>query len=108
MLDITLGDCKPENFIISTDDKIYVLDLEQGERKGDIAWDIAEYCYFSGHYGNTLTTGLQQFIKSFIEGYTQIGNRETLRKAAQFSYGRVFIGWTPLPVIQGIACLLKA
>lgn len=107
MLEVTLGDCKPENFIISTNDKIYVLDLEQGERKGDAAWDIAEYCYFSGHYGNTLTTGLQQFIKNFIEGYTQIGNRETLRKAGQFSYGRVFIGWSPLPIIQGIGHLLK-
>lgn len=106
-LDITLGDCKPENFIVSKG-MVYVLDLEQSERKGDRAWDVAEFCYYSGHYGSALTGGLQQFIKSFIEGYAQEGDRKILRKASELGYGRVFFVWTPMSVIQGIANLLKA
>ena len=107
-LDVTLGDCKPENFIIASNGKIYVLDLEQGERRGDKAWDIAEFCYFSGHYGNTLTTGLQQFIKCFTEGYAQRGDKNILRKAAELGYGRVFIAWTPMPIIKGISDILRS
>lgn len=106
-LDVTLGDCKPENFIVSKG-MVYVLDLEQSERKGDRAWDVAEFCYYSGHYGSALTGGLQQFIKSFIEGYAQEGDRKILRKASELGYGRVFFVWTPMSVIQGIANLLKA
>lgn len=107
-LDVTLGDCKPENFVISNSGKIYALDLEQGERKGDKAWDVAEFCYFSGHYGSTLSVGLQQFIKCFIEGYIQRGDRSILRKAAELGYGRVFLAWTPMPIIKGISDILRS
>ncbi|MDQ1280895.1 MAG: Polbeta protein [Thermoproteota archaeon] len=106
-LDVTLGDCKPENFIVSNG-KVYVLDLEQSERKGDKVWDVAEFCYYSGHYGSILSGGLQQFIQSFIEGYAQEGDKKILRKASQLGYGRVFFVWTPMSIIQGIASILKA
>lgn len=106
-LDVTLGDCKPENFIVSKG-IVYVLDLEQSERKGDKVWDIAEFCYYSGHYGSILSGGLQQFIKSFIEGYSQEGDKKILRKASQLGYGRVFFVWTSMSIIQGIASILKA
>jgi tRNA A-37 threonylcarbamoyl transferase component Bud32 len=106
-LDIALGDCKPGNFIIHNNDKIYVIDLEQGERHGNKIWDVAEFCYFSGHYGNTLNEGLEQFISSFIKGYIQMGNKEILSKAAELGYERVFFTWTPIPIIHGISNLLK-
>lgn len=106
-LGITMGDCKPENFIAGEGGKIYVLDLEQGERHGDKVWDVAEFLYFSGHYGTSLTTGLQQFVKDFVAGYSSIGETEVLREAAGIRYTKVFLAWTTMPVIQGISTILK-
>jgi tRNA A-37 threonylcarbamoyl transferase component Bud32/predicted nucleotidyltransferase len=107
-LHVVIGDCKPENFIIGKNGQIYVLDLEQGERRGDPTWDVAEFLYFSGHFGSKFTNGLRDFVLNFVEGYCQIGDRTILRRAAGFRYSRVFLGWTHLPIIQAIASILKA
>ena len=107
-LNVVIGDCKPENFIIGKNGQIYVLDLEQGERRGDPTWDVAEFLYFSGHFGSKFTNGLRDFVLNFVEGYCQIGDRTILRRAAGFRYSRVFLGWTHLPIIQAIASILKA
>ncbi|MCJ7636606.1 MAG: hypothetical protein MUO21_03880, partial [Nitrososphaeraceae archaeon] len=106
-LNITLGDCKPENFIIDKGGKIYVLDLEQGERHGDKVWDVAEFLYFSGHYVTALTIGLQQFVKDFVAGYSSAGQIEVLREAAGIRYTKVFLAWTTMPIMQGISTILK-
>jgi tRNA A-37 threonylcarbamoyl transferase component Bud32/predicted nucleotidyltransferase len=107
-LHVVIGDCKPENFIIGNNGHIHVLDLEQGERRGDPTWDVAEFLYFSGHFGSKFTDGLRDFVLNFVEGYCQIGDRNVLRRAAGFRYSRVFLGWTYLPIIQAIASILKA
>jgi len=106
-LNITLGDCKPENFIIGKDGRLYVLDLEQGERFGDKKWDVAEFLYFSGHFGLTLTGGFQQFVREFIKGYSTVGEKQVLIKAAGFHYTRIFLAWTSLPIIRGISKMLR-
>jgi tRNA A-37 threonylcarbamoyl transferase component Bud32 len=106
-INITLGDCKPENFIINEDGDLYVLDLEQGERFGDKKWDIAEFLYFSGHFGTTFTGGFQQFVREFIKGYSTVGKKQTLIKAAEFHYTRTFLAWTPLSIIRGISKMLR-
>ena len=108
LLHVVIGDCKPENFIIGKKGQIYVLDLEQGERRGDPTWDVAEFLYFSGHFGSKFTNSLRDFVLNFVEGYCQIGDRTILRRAAGFRYSRVFLGWTHLPIIQAIASILKA
>lgn len=107
-LHVVIGDCKPENFIIHPTGRIYVLDLEQGERGGDPTWDVAEFLYFAGHFSTTLTPSLRDFIVHFVEGYSQIGDADVLRQAAGFRYSHVFLGWTALPIIQAIAAILKA
>ncbi|MFQ6075766.1 MAG: phosphotransferase, partial [Candidatus Bathyarchaeia archaeon] len=56
-LKVGIGDCKPENFIRGVDGKVYTLDLEQGAKMGDTAWDVAEFLYYAGHYGNRATGG---------------------------------------------------
>ncbi len=106
-INITLGDCKPENFIINEDGELYVLDLEQGERFGDKTWDIAEFLYFSGHFGTTFTGGFQNFVREFINGYSTVGKKQTLIKAAGFHYTRTFLAWTPLSIIRGISKMLR-
>ena len=106
-LNIVIGDCKPENFILGNDKKIYVLDLEQGERCGDAAWDVAEFLYFSGHFGTHFSGGFSQFIDAFVQGYLTLGDAQTLKKAAGVKYTKIFIAWTPVPIIQEISTRLQ-
>ena len=106
-LDVVLGDCKPENFILGHDGKLYVLDLEQGEWHGDQSWDVAEFLYFSGHFGSRFSGGFREFVEVFIRGYLTSGRPKVLRDAASARYSKSFVAWTPVPVIQGIAALLK-
>lgn len=104
---IVIGDCKPENFILGIDGKVYIVDLEQGERCGDAAWDIAEFLYFSGHFGTHLSGGFSQFVDTFISGYMTLGDAQTLKKAANVRYSKIFIAWTPILVLQEISNRLE-
>ncbi|MBS7625999.1 hypothetical protein KEJ51_03005, partial [Candidatus Bathyarchaeota archaeon] len=47
---IQIGDSKPENFIRDREGRIVIIDLEQARRSEDLAWDIAEFLYYSAHY----------------------------------------------------------
>lgn len=104
---VTVGDSKPENFVASLDGKIYSLDLEQAAKKGDKAWDVSEFLFYSGHYSPLMTQGLTQFIDGFIEGYCESGERSVLRRAAGLGYVKVFSIWTAPPVIYRIAERLR-
>ncbi len=90
---VALGDCKPENILITSDDKVYFLDLEQATRNGNQPWDIAEFLYYSGHY--MLPThsddAARTIASSFIDGYLQAGgNKQNVKLAASAKYTKVF------------------
>jgi len=104
---ITIGDSKPENFVLSPDRKVYSLDLEQASKKGDKAWDVSELLFYSGHYSPLMTQGLSQFIDGFVKGYSEIGERSVLRRAAGIGYIKVFSIWTAPPVMYKIAERLR-
>jgi tRNA A-37 threonylcarbamoyl transferase component Bud32/predicted nucleotidyltransferase len=104
---VSIGDSKPENFVHSNDGKIYSLDLEQASKKGDKAWDISEFLFYSGHYSPLMTSGLSQLVDGFVEGYAEIGERSVLRRAAGVSYIKVFSIWTAPPVMYKIAEILR-
>jgi tRNA A-37 threonylcarbamoyl transferase component Bud32/predicted nucleotidyltransferase len=106
-LDVIVGDCKPENFILDRCGCLHVLDLEQGQRYGDPAWDVAEFFYFSGHFGDRFSEGFRQFIQAFRKGYTSIGRPEVLTNASSPRFVRSFIAWTPTPIIRGTSETLK-
>ena len=106
-LDVVLGDCKPENFILGPDGKLYVLDLEQGERHGDPSWDVAELFYFSGHFGSRFSDGFGRFLRTFMQGYLTLGRQRVLREASLARYSKSFVAWTPMPIIQEIAEQLR-
>jgi Kae1-associated kinase Bud32 len=91
-LNVALGDCKPENIIISQDGKIWFVDLEQAERGGDQAWDLAELLYYSGHYALLSSVDVAQAVaKAFVEGYLEAGGKiENVRKARSPRYVKVF------------------
>jgi tRNA A-37 threonylcarbamoyl transferase component Bud32 len=106
-INVVLGDCKPENFILDRNGRLYVLDLEQGERNGDPSWDIAQFLYFSGHFGSRFNDGFRKFVEAFIQGYLAFGKQKVLRDASLMRYSKTFLAWTPVPTIQEISERLK-
>jgi tRNA A-37 threonylcarbamoyl transferase component Bud32 len=109
-LGVSLGDCKPENFIVTKDGKIFFVDLEQAARDGNQTWDVAEFLYYSGHYVFPISSAKAASIiaKNFIEGYLEAeGRKETVKKAASARYVKVFSVFTPPHVIIAISNLCR-
>jgi tRNA A-37 threonylcarbamoyl transferase component Bud32 len=109
-LGVTLGDCKPENVIITEDGTPYFVDLEQASRDGNQAWDIAEFLYYAGHFVSPIATteAAESIAKAFIEGYLEAGGKkETIRKVSSARYTKVFSIFTPPHVILAISNLCK-
>lgn len=106
-LNVSIGDNKPENLIISQNGQIYIVDLEQASQGGDIVWDIAEFLYYSGHFGLRVKSGFLDFIKAVIEGYKEEGDTSILRDATNLTYYKTFLVWTPTSIIMKIRDLLK-
>ncbi len=109
-LGVSLGDCKPENIIVTEDGKTCFVDLEQASRNGNQAWDIAEFLYYSGHYISPISSGIVATViaKNFIEGYLEAGGRkETIKKAGSARYIKVFSVFTPPHVIIAISDLCQ-
>jgi tRNA A-37 threonylcarbamoyl transferase component Bud32 len=104
-LGVSLGDCKPENFLV-TKDGVVLLDLEQATRDGNQAWDIAEFLYYSGHYSPPIsfTNVAGDISREFIEGYLEAGGKkQTVKMAASARYTKVFSVFTPPQVLRTIS-----
>ncbi len=111
--DVTLGDCKPENFIIDREGRIYLVDLEQASVGGDKAWDVAEFLYYSGHFVPSLAAeeAFEPIARAFLRGYLSAGGSpEVVRKASSVKFARVFSVFTPPQVMKAInkACREEA
>ena len=110
-LGVGLGDCKPENIIVTKKEgRLCFVDLEQASRGGDRAWDIAEFLYYSGHYVPPFapTDRIEFMAKTFIVGYLEEGGSiETVRKAASPRYTKVFSIFTQPHVILAISNLCR-
>ena len=105
---VSVGDTKPENFVVK-DGKIFVVDLEQAGKRNDYAWDIAELLFYTGHYriSPTVTGGLKGVVEAIATGYSRRGDSAELRKAAAVRYAKVFSIWTSAPVILEISRILR-
>jgi tRNA A-37 threonylcarbamoyl transferase component Bud32 len=104
-LGISLGDCKPENFIV-TKDGFFFLDLEQANRNQNYAWDIAEFLYYSGHYSPPISSAINatNIASKFIEGYLEGGGKkENVKKAGSPKYTKLFSVFTPPHVLLAIS-----
>jgi len=109
-LGVGLGDCKPENIIVTKDGRLYFIDLEQSSRDGDQPWDIAEFLYYSGHYVPPLATTdkIERVTKAFIEGYLEAGgNKAAVSKAASPRCTKVFSIFTQPHVMLAISGLCR-
>jgi tRNA A-37 threonylcarbamoyl transferase component Bud32 len=96
-LNISLGDCKPENVILTNDGRIFFVDLEQTERGGDKPWDIAEFLCYSGHYASFSPVEVTETItREFLSGYLEAGGEaENVKKSLSPRYLKVFSFFTP-------------
>jgi tRNA A-37 threonylcarbamoyl transferase component Bud32/predicted nucleotidyltransferase len=104
-LGVSLGDCKPENFV-TDNGKVFFLDLEQATRDGDKTWDVAEFLYYSGHYSSPMSSSnaASTIARNFIDGYLEAGgNEETVKKAAAARYTKVFSVFTPPHILLAIS-----
>ncbi|UCC33930.1 MAG: hypothetical protein JSW53_02705, partial [Candidatus Bathyarchaeota archaeon] len=109
-LGVSLGDCKPENFIVTQDGKIFFVDLEQASRDGNYAWDIAEFLYYSGHYVSPIAPvdPAERIAAEFIKGYLEVGGeKKTVKRAGSPRYTKVFSVFTPPQVILAISNVCK-
>jgi tRNA A-37 threonylcarbamoyl transferase component Bud32 len=109
-LGIVLGDTKPENILIKENGEICILDFEQASRRGDKAWDIAEFLYYAGHYISPLvgTSRAELVTKAFIEGYLRGGGDvKVVRKAGNPRYTKVFSIFAFPHIILAISSLCK-
>ncbi len=102
-MDISLGDTRPDNFVVDRKGDSTLLDLEQARQGGDPAWDIAEFLYYSGHYWLSFSKALEGITDAFVDGYLKHhGSKAILRYAASAKYLRLFSIWTPPFVLSGI------
>ncbi len=108
-LDVALGDCKPENIIVTDNKGIFFVDLEQAERGGDQAWDIAELLYYSGHYASLSSIEVVQSIaKEFVNGYLEAGGKiGNIKRARSPRYVKVFSFLTPPHILLVISNICK-
>jgi tRNA A-37 threonylcarbamoyl transferase component Bud32 len=109
-LGVSLGDCKPENIIVTKDEKTCFVDLEQATRNGNQAWDVAEFLYYSGHYVSPISTAdtAATIAKEFIRGYLEAGGKqETVKKAGSARYTKVFSIFTPPQVLLAVSNICK-
>jgi Kae1-associated kinase Bud32 len=90
---VTLGDTKPDNILIDNKGKMFLIDFEQATQGGDIAWDIAVFLYYCGHYLQPFYSNAkaETIAKAFIRGYLKEGgNIDSIHKAGSQKYRRVF------------------
>lgn len=109
-LGVTIGDCKPENVLVTENDELYFVDLEQATRNGNQSWDVAEFLYYSGHYVPPMSPArpAEKIAKAFIEGYLKAGGKkEVVRRAGSSKYAKAFSVFTPPHVILAISNLCK-
>ncbi len=108
-LGVALGDCKPENIIISPEGKTFFVDLEQAERDGNQAWDIAELLFYTGHYLPLSPINfIQRITREFIEGYLRGGGKaENISRAVSPRYIKVFSFFTSPHIIFAISKICR-
>jgi len=101
-LEASLGDTKPENFLVEKKGEVTLVDLEQARHRGDYAWDLAEFLFYSGHYWFSFNKTLEGYVDSFIKGYKEQGSASAIRAAASPRYVRVFSVWTPPNILHNM------
>ena len=95
---VALGDCKPENIVITEDGRACFLDLEQASRSGNQVWDIAEFLFYTGHYFTSISSmeAVKMVTTEFVKGYMETGGSVmSVKSSCSARYVKVFSFFTP-------------
>ena len=103
---LVYGDTKPQNVLVGKDGGIELLDLEQAVENGDMAWDLAEFLYFSAtnlesddddkkphakEDEGKKEVGVKLVADSFLEAYRSENGVEVIAKAKDLRYFKPYI-----------------
>lgn len=81
---IALGDTKASNVVVGGDG-LYLTDLEQAVRGGDMAWDVAEFLYYTAKL-STKEEPMKKVARAFLDSYAGSGGRGVVEKARSPKY----------------------
>ena len=107
---VSLGDTKPDNVLITKGGDIFLIDFEQATQDGDEAWDIAVFLYYSAYYLQPFYSNVkaESVARAFIEGYLRGGGSVAkVNEAGAPKYTRVFSIFTPPPMLRAVADICK-
>jgi Kae1-associated kinase Bud32 len=82
--ELALGDAKASNVVVSKEG-LYLTDLEQALANGDMAWDVAEFLYYTSKLSNR-EDAMRRVADAFLKGYSETGDRAVLAKARNLKY----------------------
>ncbi|MGD0477044.1 MAG: nucleotidyltransferase domain-containing protein [Nitrososphaerales archaeon] len=85
---LALGDAKASNVVVSPRG-LYLTDLEQSVPGGDMAWDVAEFLYYTAKL-SMREEAMSGVARAFLGSYVSAGSRETVAKARGPKYYRPF------------------
>lgn len=100
----SIGDTKPENMLINRG-VVYFVDLEQAKKGGDMAWDVAEFLYYSSWF-LTDPKLAESVTRSFVNSYDF--DRSILKIAASERYALPFKSVANDEIISAIKKVLKS
>ena len=86
---LVYGDTKPQNALVGKDG-IYLLDLEQAVERGDRAWDLAEFLYYSAKVAKK-GEGMKLVAESFLLAYRSENGYQVIAKAGNKRYLTPFL-----------------
>ena len=107
---VSLGDTKPDNVLITKGGDIFLIDFEQATQEGDRAWDLAVFLYYSAYYLQPFNSNVkaESVANAFIDGYLRGGGSVTkVNEAGASKYTRVFSIFTPPPMLRAISDICK-
>ncbi len=81
---LVYGDTKPQNALVGKEG-IDLLDLEQAVERGDKAWDIAEFLYYSAKMAKQ-KEGMKLVAESFLNAYRAENGSLVIAKARNLRY----------------------
>jgi tRNA A-37 threonylcarbamoyl transferase component Bud32/predicted nucleotidyltransferase len=86
-----IGDTKPSNVILAEpNSKIYLTDLEQAHANGNLAWDIAEFIYYSVRF-TLREERARKLVSEFVSGYLDgAGNPKIIERISSLRYRAPF------------------
>jgi len=85
---LALGDAKASNVVISPRG-LYLTDLEQSVPDGDMAWDIAEFLYYTAKL-SIREEAMGRVARAFLGAYVSSGSRQIVASAKSPKYYRPF------------------